>query len=153
LLGAWKQVKDDWKEMSLLIAGVSGQVFQKVNFSQPLERVHFLGYVEDCVLAGLYANATVAVLPSQEEGFGLPALEAMACGAPIVVSDGGALPQVVGEAGMIFPLSDPVGLTHALKRVLREPELRADLREKGLARAGGFSWQTTAELVWKNLNE
>jgi glycosyltransferase involved in cell wall biosynthesis len=77
----------------------------------------------------------------------------MACGSPVVVSDGGALPEVAGEAGMVFSLSNPVGLTHALKRVLREPELRADLREKGLARARQFSWQTTAELVWKNLNE
>jgi glycosyltransferase involved in cell wall biosynthesis len=76
----------------------------------------------------------------------------MACGTPVIVSDGGALPEVVGEAGLIFSLSNPVALTHALKRVLGEPALRAGLREKGLVRAQQFSWQTTAQVVWKNLN-
>ena len=69
-----------------------------------IERVRFLGYVEDETLPGLYANATLFVLPSFEEGFGLPALEAMACGTPVIVSDGGALPETVADAGLIFRL-------------------------------------------------
>ena len=118
-----------------------------------MERVEFLGYVEDEVLAGLYANATLLVLPSQDEGFGLPALEAMASGTPVLVSDGGALPEIVGEAGRIFCLSNPEGLSNTLKECLGDGRLRTELREKGLARAKQFSWQTTAEVVWKNLNE
>jgi glycosyltransferase involved in cell wall biosynthesis len=101
----------------------------------------------------LYANATVFVLPSQDEGFGLPALEAMASGTPVIVSDGGALPETVVDAGLIFCLSNPFGLSNALKECLNNAGLRSKLREKGLARARTFSWQTTAELVWKDLNE
>jgi glycosyltransferase involved in cell wall biosynthesis len=186
LLSAWKEIRNEFKETWLIIAGMSGNVFKSVNFSQEMERVRFLGYVEDNVLAGLYANATLFVLPSQDEGFGLPALEAMASGAPVIISDGGALPEIVGDAGLIFNLechSEPFGvaqgklreesptldemlrhrssapqhdtnqLTYALKECLSNTTLRSELREKGLARAKQFSWQRTAELVWKNLNE
>ena len=118
-----------------------------------MERVRFLGYVDDETLAGLYANATLFVLPSQDEGFGLPALEAMACGTPVIVSDGGALPEVAGEAGVTFCLSDRHALGDALKECLIDADLRARLSEKGLERARGFSWEATAELIWKSLNE
>jgi glycosyltransferase involved in cell wall biosynthesis len=101
----------------------------------------------------LYANAALFVLPSQEEGFGLPALEAMASGTPVLASDGGALPEVVEGAGIIFCLSNPLALDNALRECLSSASLRLSLTEKGLARAAEFSWQTTGELVWKNLNE
>jgi glycosyltransferase involved in cell wall biosynthesis len=153
LLRAWNEIKADFKDTWLIIVGVSGNVFRNVDTPPQTERVRFLGYVDDETLAGLYTNATLFVLPSQEEGFGLPALEAMASGTPVVVSDGGALPEVVGEAGMIFCLSDPDGLTDALKEYLSNARLRSILKEKGLARAAEFSWQTTAERIWKSLNE
>jgi len=153
LLSAWNETKSDFKETWLMIVGVSRNVSKRLNFAPEMERVRFLGYVEDEAMAGLYANATVFVLPSQDEGFGLPALEAMGSGTPVIVSDGGALPETVGEAGLIFCLSNPVGLSEALKECLSNNNLRSELREKGLARAKQFSWQTTAELVWKNLNE
>jgi glycosyltransferase involved in cell wall biosynthesis len=153
LLLTWNEIKDEFKDFWLMIVGVSGTVFKAMNYSQETERVHFLGYVDDETLAGLYANATAFVLPSQDEGFGLPALEAMASGTPVIVSDGGALPEVVDEAGMIFCLSHPEGFRNTLKECLSNAHLRSELREKGLKRAKQFSWQTTAELVWKNLNE
>jgi glycosyltransferase involved in cell wall biosynthesis len=153
LLHAWNKIKDDFKEMWLIIVGVSGNVFRPVKLSPEMERVRFLGYVSDETLAGVYANATLFVLPSQDEGFGLPALEAMASGTPVIVSDGGALPEVVGEAGMMFCLSNPEGLANALRECLSNDKLRCELKEKGLGRAQEFSWQTTAELVWKSLNE
>ena len=153
LLHAWNEIKNDFKETWLIIVGVGGNVFKAVNFSQVMERVHFLGYVEDEVLAGLYTNATLLVLPSEDEGFGLPALEAMASGTPVLVSDGGALPEIVGEAGMVFCLSNPDGLSNKLKEYLSNDRLLAELKEKGLAQAKQFSWQTTAEVVWKNLND
>lgn len=136
-----------------MIAGVSGSVFRTIRVSQEMERVRFLGYVDDESLAGLYARATLFVLPSQEEGFGLPVLEAMASGTPVIVSDGGALPEVAGEAGMNFCLSNPDELTIILREALSNYRLRAELRLKGLERAQAFSWQVTAERVWKNLHE
>jgi glycosyltransferase involved in cell wall biosynthesis len=180
LLSVWNEIKDDFKETWLIIVGISRNVFRSVNLSHEVERVRFLGYVEDETLAGLYANATALVLPSQEEGFGLPALEAMASGTPVIVSDGGALPETVGEAGLIFnlechserseesltksemlrrgaagatPQHDTNQLTYTLKECLNNARLRSELQEKGLARAKQFAWQRTAEIVWTNLNE
>jgi glycosyltransferase involved in cell wall biosynthesis len=153
LLKTWNEIKKDFKKVWLMIVGVSGSVFKAINVPHELERVCFLGYVNDETLAGLYAAASLFVLPSQEEGFGLPALEAMASGTPVIVSDAGALPEVVGEAGMTFCLSDQNALTNVLQGYLRNAELRAQLREKGLERAKRFSWQTTAEIVWKSLHE
>lgn len=153
LLRAWKEIKDEFPDTWLLIVGISGNVFREIHLSPDVERVHFAGYVDDQTLAGLYAGATLLVLPSQDEGFGLPALEAMSSGAPVIVSDGGALPEVIGQAGMTFCLSEPSELTNLMKECLRDPGLRASLREKGLERANLFSWQNTAELVWKSLYE
>ena len=153
LLRAWSDIKSEFKEARLIIVGVSGYVFGPVHLPDDLQQIRFLGYVEDEVLAGLYANATVLVLPSQEEGFGLPAVEAMASGVPVIVSDGGALPEIVGEAGLIFCLSSPMGLENALRECLSNTKLRSELKQKGLLRAQQFSWKNSAELVWKNLNE
>lgn len=153
LLYAWNKIKQEFRELWLVIVGSRGNVFRAVDFARDRERVLFLGYAEDETLAGLYAGATVLVLPSKEEGFGLPILEAMASGTPVIVSDGGALPEVVGEAGMIFDLSNPVGLSNCLKECLSNAGLRSELRERGLARAKNFSWQKTAQLIWNNFNE
>ena len=155
LLQAWNEIKDDFKEMWLIVVGVSGSVFQaiRVRVSDEMERVRFLGYVNDETLAGLYAKASLFVLPSQDEGFGLPALEAMASGTPVIVSDGGALPEVVGDAGLIFCLSDQNALKNALRVCLSSAELCAELSGKGLERAKKFSWRATAEIVWKNLHD
>jgi glycosyltransferase involved in cell wall biosynthesis len=153
LLRAWNEIKNNFHETWLIVVGVGGNVFKDVNLLPHIERVRFLGYVDDQTLAGLYANATLFVLPSQEEGFGLPAVEAMASGTPVIVSDGGALPEVVCEAGLIFCLSNPFGLRDALSECLSNTKLRETLTEKGLTHAKRFSWQGTAELIWKNLNE
>jgi alpha-1,3-rhamnosyl/mannosyltransferase len=152
LLNSWVEIKHHFKDTWLLITGVSGNVFKTVNVSHDMERVRFLGYVDDETLAGLYANAMLFVLPSQDEGFGLPALEAMASGTPVIVSDGGALPEVVGEAGIRFCLSDPDSLSQRLKECLSNSRLRAELAERGLERAAKFSWQRTADIVWKELH-
>jgi glycosyltransferase involved in cell wall biosynthesis len=108
------------------------------------EAVIFTGYVTDSELVYLYNAATVFVLPSLCEGFGLPALEAMACGTPVVASAAGSLPEVVGDAGLLCNLGDPGAFREAVERVLRDPGLRACLRERGLKRAGEFSWEESA---------
>jgi glycosyltransferase involved in cell wall biosynthesis len=153
LLRAWSEIKDHFQDTWLILVGMSGSIFKAIHVSPTLERVHFPGYVDDKTLAGIYAKATLFVLPSQEEGFGLPVLEAMASGAPVIVSDGGALPEVVGDAGMTFCLADSNALANVLREGLSNTRLRAELREKGLAHAEKFSWQSTAECIWKNLHE
>jgi glycosyltransferase involved in cell wall biosynthesis len=152
LFQAWSEIKDEFTKMWLLVAGVGGNVFKSVHLSKDIDRVRFLGYVSDETLAGLYTRASLFVLPSEDEGFGLPALEAMASGTPVIVSDGGALPEVVGDAGITFCLSNPHGLKQSMKECLSNTGLREELRERGLERAKKFSWQTTAEIVWRNLH-
>ncbi|MCX6551239.1 MAG: glycosyltransferase family 1 protein [Acidobacteria bacterium] len=112
--------------------------------SEPLRgRVEFRGYVSDRERPALYAGASALVLPSFEEGFGLPALEAMALGIPVVVSNRGALPEVVGSAGLLVEPDDPASLAAALRRVLEEPGLAARLREEGQVRARMFDWDAS----------
>ena len=88
--------------------------------------------------------ADLFVYPSVYEGFGLPPLEAMACGTPVVVSDAAALREVVGEAGIVVEARDPQALARAIAEVLRDRERHRALREAGLARARQFSWEATA---------
>lgn len=153
LLKAWHEIKDDFKETWLMIAGTGGRVFKPAKLSNTIERVRFLGYVEEEDLPGLYADATLFVLPSLEEGFGMPALEAMACGTPVIVSDGGALPETVADAGLISNLCNPDSLSTSMRQCLSDEALRVSLKEKGLARAELFSWQKTADLIWNTIND
>lgn len=106
--------------------------------------VIFTGFVPDAELRHWYSAAQAMVMPSLDEGFGLPALEAMACGAPVVASRGGALPEVVGDAGLLFDPRDTAALEGLLKSVLSDPALRQALSEKGLRRAGLFNWRASA---------
>ena len=153
LLQAWDEIRVEFREVWLIIVGVGGNVFKPIQVSRYMEQVRFLGYVDDETLAGLYASALLFVLPSQDEGFGLPALEAMASGTPVMVSDGGALPELVGDAGVVFCLSSPNDLKNKLGEALANAKPRAVLREKGIERAKDFSWLKTAEIVWKNLHD
>lgn len=106
--------------------------------------VIFTGFVPDDELPSWYGAAEAFVMPSVDEGFGLPALEAMACGAPVVASRGGALPEVVGDAGLLFEPRDTAGLTAALQSVLSDASLRRSLSARGRARAAAFTWQASA---------
>ena len=108
------------------------------------EDVIFTGYVPEADLPALYTGALGFVYPSYFEGFGLPPLEAMRCGTPVVVADRTSLPEVVGDAGLAFDPFDTGALAHALARLVADGPLRARLRERGLARAASFSWRETA---------
>ncbi len=107
----------------------------------------FPGRIDDADLPGLYSACAAFVLPSLDEGFGLPAVEAMACGAPVIVSDRGALPEVAGPGAAVVDVGSEGALAAALARVLLEPEHRDALRRRGRARASDFAPDRTATRV------
>jgi glycosyltransferase involved in cell wall biosynthesis len=109
--------------------------------------VRFLGYLPEETLAVMYRLAGVFVFPSLYEGFGLPPLEAMASGTPVVTSNVSSLPEVAGDAALLADPYDPAAIADAIYRVLTEDSLRRDLRHRGLARAQQFSWEASVRRV------
>lgn len=107
------------------------------------ERVEFAGYVDYQALPALIRNAVALVIPSKWEGFGLPALEAMACGTPVIASNVGSLPEIVGDAAILVNPNDLREISAAMSDLLRNAHQRAVLRKAGLARATRFSWHRT----------
>jgi glycosyltransferase involved in cell wall biosynthesis len=115
-----------------------------IRLSASRERIHRVGYVADADLACWYAGAALFVYPSLDEGFGLPPLEAMACGTPVVTSNGGALPEVVGDAAITVNPRDTAALAGVISRVLQDEALADHLRDRGEERARRFSWDDVA---------
>jgi glycosyltransferase involved in cell wall biosynthesis len=111
------------------------------------KHVRFFGFVPDKTLAVLYRLADVFVFPSLYEGFGLPPLEAMASGTPVITSNVSSLPEVVGDAAILIDPLEPDAIADAMRRVLTEPALRDDLRERGLRRVKEFSWDRSIRRV------
>lgn len=111
------------------------------------KRVRFVGYVTNAQLAYLYTKAQAFVFPSFIEGFGMPVLEAMSAGLPVITSSQGALAEVAGDAALLVDPRYPEDIAAAMSRIADDPQLREELKEKGLARAGQFSWQKTAEEI------
>lgn len=150
LLQAYRQLRDQYKRDELLVlAGSNGwlseEVYETVDSLNLKDHVAFLGRVPSVDLVYLYNAARILVHPSFYEGFGLTPLEAMTCGTPVIVSNTAALPEVVGDAGLMINPHDVDGLTVAMWRVLTEEELRQELVGKGLKRAAHFSWIKAAE--------
>ncbi len=114
-------------------------------------RVHFSGYVSDQDLVALYSCALAAAMPSFSEGFGLPAIEAMACSAPVLASDRGSLPEVIGDAGIYFDPFDTEAIAAAIVEIVENAELRRRLSSNALARAREFTWERAARLTLKHL--
>ena len=106
--------------------------------------VRHVGYVSGSERERLYRDASMLVLPSLEEGFGLPALEAMTIGLPVIVSNRGALPEVVGDAGIVVDAEDSEGLASAMARLLTDRDAIARLAEAGIERSRRFNWDTSA---------
>jgi glycosyltransferase involved in cell wall biosynthesis len=111
------------------------------------QHVRFLGFVPDATLAVLYRLASVFVFPSLYEGFGLPPLEAMAAGAPVITSNVSSLPEVVGDAALLIDPMNPADIAGAMARVLNEPALRDDLVRRGRERVKAFSWERSVARV------
>jgi glycosyltransferase involved in cell wall biosynthesis len=110
--------------------------------------VRFLGYLPDETLAILYRLAALFVFPSLYEGFGLPPLEAMASGTPVVTSNISSLPEVTGDAAVLVDPYDPAAIEAGMRRVLTDPALVAEMRRKGLQRATAFSWEASVRRTW-----
>ena len=111
------------------------------------KHVRFFGFVPDNTLAILYRLARVFVFPSLYEGFGLPPLEAMASGTPVITSNVSSLPEVVGDAAMLIDPYEPDAIAGAMRRVLSDDRLHDDMRERGLARARDFSWERSVRRI------
>ena len=140
LAAAAKAAADQGAE---LVAAGSGRAYMQEEGRTPF--LHALGYVPDDLLPGLYAGAEALVMPSLYEGFGLPVLEAMAAGTPVVAADRAALPEVAGGAALLFDPDDDDAAATQLTRVLSDPGLARDLTERGRARARAFTWRVSAE--------
>ena len=136
---------------ALLIAGARGWRYNSLleHCSDPRGRglVKLLGYVNDADLPALLSQAQLFVYPSLYEGFGLPPLEAMACGTPVVCSDSSSLPEVVGEAGVMVDPQDTDALAAAMERALTDGGLRSHMTQRGLERAQGFTWHNAAHAL------
>jgi len=149
LLLAYRIVLDEkvTNEPLVLVGGkgwLYEEIFDRVEALDLENHVHFVHGVPDADLPGLYSAASVLAMPSFYEGFGLPALEAMSCGTPVVVADRASLPEVVGDAGQLIDPEDPGDIAGALKRVLTDESERERMREAGLKQAEAFSWTRVA---------
>lgn len=135
----------------LVLAGKRGwldsEIFRTAEQNALGEDILFTGHVAERDLAALYSGAVCFVYPSYFEGFGLPVVEAMQCGVPVIAGNRTSLPEVVGAAGLLFDPFDTQALTSALKQVIEDSKLRATLRAKGFERAKQFNWRTTAQLT------
>lgn len=147
LIQAWAQISNN----ILVIAGhwderypQARQIVEKLGLG---DRVIFAGPVSDADLPALYSGAALFAFPSLYEGFGLPVLEAMACGAPVVCSSTSSLPEVAGDAALTFDPTDVEAIAAALQQALADADLRAGLRQRGLEQAARFTWARTAALT------
>ncbi|MFQ6100789.1 MAG: glycosyltransferase family 4 protein [Anaerolineae bacterium] len=148
LLGSFEAVHAEGLTDGLVIVGrrgwLYGDFFARLERSPVRDAVIFPGYVPDEHLPALYAGAQALALPSLYEGFGLPVLEAMACGTPVACSDTSSLPEVAGDAALLFNPNEVESITAALRRLLRDADLRTDLRRRGFEQAARFSWKRVA---------
>ncbi|ASA97020.1 glycosyltransferase family 4 protein [Anoxybacillus flavithermus] len=136
----------------IIAGGTNPKVFSSSNSSLP-NNVKYIGYVTDEELKALYEGAMGFIYPSFYEGFGLPPLEAMACGCPVIVSNAASLPEVCGDAALYVNPYSPEDIAEKIKLLLSDDKLREELRRKGLERAKMFSWEKCAKETLKVIEE
>ncbi len=155
LLQAWSQLSKSCAEMALALVGSRGKWFADARLPQSGSptRVIFTGYLLDEDLPALYSGAVGLVYPSLYEGFGLPVLEAMACGTPVITSNSTSLPEVAGDAALYIEPLEPESIAIAIQLLNDDAELRAQLSQKGLARAKCFSWDRSTDLIYSILEQ
>lgn len=140
LIEAFKRIDDP--ELALVLTGTKTN---SLDLGADDARVHHLGHVAEKDVAGLYRGAEALIFPSLYEGFGLPPLEAMACGCPVGASNVGAVAEVCGDAALLFDPEDVEAIADAITRVTTDEPLRAELTAAGTERAAEFTWQKTAQ--------
>ncbi len=147
LVEAFAKIAADWPH-NLAIAGGKGWLaddfYAAIEQHSLQNRVKVLGFVDDADLPALYSNATLFVFPSLYEGFGLPILEAMACGVPVISADNSSLPEVVGDAGVMLAADDPAVWADTIHRLLLNAGHRANMVARGAIHAHHFTWKTSA---------
>ena len=152
LLEAWAMMRD---RPDLVVVGGWGWRYERVRAR--MQRLgpglHHLEGLDPEALPAVYNLALMLAHPAWYEGFGLPPLEAMACGTPVVVADTSSLPEVVGDAGLIVPAASPDAWRQALEAVAGDADLAADLRGRGILRAAEFSWERSADLTWNVIDD
>lgn len=147
LIRAYARILPKHPETHLVIVGPSGWNFEELLAFTESEKVHFIGYAEGADLVALYSMAAAFVFPSLYEGFGIPPLEAMACGCPVITSNGSSLPEVVGNAALLVDPYSLEDIARAIDAVLSDPTLAHDLKQKGFERVKKFSWAESARTV------
>jgi glycosyltransferase involved in cell wall biosynthesis len=152
LLDGWAMMRD---RPDLVVVGSWGWRYEAIRdkMARLGPRLQHRESVDPDELPAIYNLARVLAHPAWYEGFGLPPLEAMACGTPVVVSDRSSLPEVVQDAGLLVPAGEPDQWRKALERLLGDTQLAADLRHKGILRAAQFSWERSAKLTWRALDD
>jgi glycosyltransferase involved in cell wall biosynthesis len=149
LVEAFEALPEDWR---LALAGSAGfgaeEILRGIASSPARERILVLGYVTAQELAGWYARAMILAFPSLDEGFGIPILEAMAAGVPVITSNRSALVEAAGEAALLVNPDNLEELGDALARLAKDECLREELKQKGLARAKNFPWTKAVEKTW-----
>ncbi|MFN2243036.1 MAG: glycosyltransferase family 4 protein, partial [Anaerolineae bacterium] len=148
LRAVWQLLQCYKQDIRLVLAGGKGWLFEDAfALAEELDlddRAHFVGRVSSEDLLYLYNAAEMLAHPAFYEGFGLPPLEAMACGLPAIVSNVASLPEVVGDAGLLIDPHDVDELTVGMWRILNDSDLRQEMRDKGLRQAQRFSWERAA---------
>ena len=156
LFEAFATLRHDFPELKLVNVGGPGRskqfrsdTMKKLSSLGITKNVIFVGYISNLDLACYYSSAALLAYPSLYEGFGLPPLEAMACGCPVVTSNTSSLSEVVGEAGIMVDPYDTYSLVQAMRQVLTDKELRDNMVRAGLEQSKKFSWEKTAELTMR----
>jgi glycosyltransferase involved in cell wall biosynthesis len=148
LLTAWTQMPNRPANLHLVLAGAKGNVFHDLEMDSAPANVQLAGYVSDDLLPALYAGAEFFAFPSLYEGFGLPVLEAMASGTPVLCSGTTSLPEVAGDAAVLVDPLQIESIAAGLQQLADDETLRKQLQEQGLARAQTFSWDQAARQTW-----
>ena len=154
LIEAFERLQPGWK---LVLAGSLGfgseEILERIQSSPRASDIVVPGYVTRALLAQLYLRAMIFTFPSLDEGFGMPVLEAMACGLPVVTSNRSALPEVAGDAAILVDPTSVDELAQAMKTIIEQEGLRKMLRERGLERASKFSWNEVVTKTWEVYRE
>jgi glycosyltransferase involved in cell wall biosynthesis len=154
LVEAFEGVASGWK---LVLAGSFGfgaeEAIERIEQSPRKNDIQVLGYVPEPVLEDLYRRASVFAFPSLDEGFGMPLLDAMARGVPVLTSNVSAMPEVTGDAAWLVNPTDVASISEGLLKLTNDGALRAHLTQKGLKRSGEFSWEKAASETWNVYQE